>query len=144
MKLNLVFKEIVLEDVGLKSFFPVYPSDIDKTAKMQPGEIRLLEIKNPRNLKHHNKFMAMIRMTVDNSDDWRNEEHLLFYIKTLLGYGEYVKFKTNMVFIPSSISFESMEQQDFEEKIYNPGIKILADILGITPLDIESNYDRYL
>ena len=144
MKINLMQKEIVHEDLGVKAFFPFHKSDREIADKIPCGEIRKCDIKKSRNLMHHNKFMAILRLVVDNSEEWDNSEQLLYWIKAKLALGTFKEVREKLIFVPDSISFESMDQTTFEEQIYKPALPILANEIGVTAGDLETNHGEYL
>ena len=99
----------------------------------------------PRNLKLHNKFMAMLRMVVANNEVWRTVDQLLYWLKFKLALGEYMAgVDGQLVFIPTSIAFDKMEEHDFQERVFEPSIPLLADEAGIIEWELLSNYGEYL
>ena len=144
MKLNLMQKQIVHEDLGVTAFFPYHKSDREKADKIPCGEIRICNIKKSRNLMHHNKFMAILRLVVDNSEEWDSSEQLLYWIKAKLALGTFKEARDKLIFVPDSISFESMDQEKFQEEIYKPALPILANELKVDVADLESNHGEYL
>ena len=144
MKLNLIHKLIDPEDLGVTAFFPVYPSDRDAVKKIPTGEVRKCNITKSRNLKHHNKFMAILRLVADNSDEWDTSEQLLYWIKAKLALGTFKETDGRLLFVPDSINFESMDQFKFEERIYQPSLPILAKEIGVSVEDLTENLGEYM
>ena len=126
------------------SLIPAYGSDKDKLNKYADGELLQVELKKPRNLKHHRKFFAILNMVVENSDKWVSVRQLLTALKYKLGlYEMVIMFDGKILPAPESISFESMDQRQFETEVYNPAVEILADEIGITVKEIEMNWENY-
>jgi hexokinase len=127
-----------------KGLTPVYESDIEKHKKLKIGMYKV-RVTRPRNLKHHRKFFAILRLVLDNTSKWYNEKELLTAIKFSMGYTINIKTFDNvsLIEVPKSINFETMNQSDFEN-FYNAALKILAVEIGTTPDEIENNHEKYL
>jgi len=85
---------------------------IDRTK--QGGYISV-EWASPRYGRHHRKLFALISLIVENSDIYDTKERALVAIKLASGYFDlYVDPVTgSLEKVPRSISYESMEQDDF-------------------------------
>lgn len=100
------------------------PADQDAYSKfkrkletMVEGKWLRLEWSTPRNGPHHRKFMALVQLVTENSETYDTVEKALVAIKLAAAYfdphidpttGEIVK-------IPHSISYDAMDQEDFEK-----------------------------
>lgn len=75
-----------------------------------------LKGRRPRNPKHHAKLFALLSIVADNSEDFQSPEDVLIGVKAALGYGRWIQPKgaTREIFIPDSIAFENMSQDEFE------------------------------
>lgn len=146
MKVTVFFKRIGRDDLGLVYMVPMYESGHAALGGIGVGEIRQVEIKNPRNLKLHNLFMAQLRIVVNNSEKWRSVDHLLAALKMALGLFDQVDGIEGKITMLRSISFESMDEDEFREKVFDPAQQILADELGITvdQLSDPDNWEYYL
>lgn len=87
-----------------------------KLETMKPGSWLRTEFTRPRDIKHHNKFWALVSLIVENSEVYDTKPKALVAIKLVTGYfdlmvdpetGEIVK-------IPQSISFDQMDQEAFD------------------------------
>lgn len=129
----------------IKDFFIVDPLSFDQfDKKVKPGEIYSCEIKRKRNPKFHRKFFAMMKVGYDawepcvtyegvplNKDfeSFRKDVQIMagyHLIQPTLG-GEYK-------IVAMSISFDSMEQDEFEE-LYSMCAQVLLD-------NVLKNYTR--
>jgi hypothetical protein len=143
MKISVVKTAILPDHIGTIGLLVVSPRDIDAVNKWTDGESLQVDIKRPRNLLHHNKFMAILRMVEDNSETW-TVDTLLSALKLELGYYTLIKnFKGIIYKIPMSISFESMEQSEFEV-FYDKAIRILSEVSGIDIEAFEENWMDYV
>lgn len=95
----------------------------ERTAAMKQGQYVHVEWRLPRNGKHHRKLFALIQLIVKNSEIYQTPKQALVAIKLAAGYFEPhinpVSHALEMV--PHSISFDEMEQEDFN-KFYDAAI----------------------
>lgn len=102
----------------------------------------LVELKGnrPRNPQHHRKFFALMNIVVDNSDDYDTIEQFRFVLMATLQRGKWIEIPhaTRAMFIPESISFKSMSQDDFD-RLYNDAIN--AILKYFLPMDREDLHD---
>ena len=123
---------------------PAFKSDADAMAKLKDGEAVLFTAKRHRNLMHHRKFFAVLKMVCDNCERWETPEQLLIALKVKLGYVNLITgLEGETIVSPGSIRFEVMDQDSFE-KLYDASLPICAEQLGVTVADIEKNYMGYM
>lgn len=123
---------------------PAYDSDKEKIVKLPTGQIWEFKPKRDRDIRHHNKFRAMLRIVFKNSDTWNSMDQLEMTMKFELGIGSIYKIGEKEVFVPESTDFSSMDEDTFNEKVYEPGKAWLAKVSGISVFDLESNFGEYL
>jgi len=148
MKTTIFMKRIDREDMGHILPVPLYQSGRDAINKIGEGEVRQIEIKNPRNLAFHNLFMAQLRMVVNNTDGkWKSVDHILAAVKKSLGLYDIVRgFDGKDITIDRSIAFESMDEDKFRETVYDPAQPLLSQELGISVIELQDpdHYEEYL
>lgn len=109
---------------------PMYDSDFDEKKKLKIGTMVVADIKQPRNYEHHKKFFALLRMVVDNMPEelqerYPNTDTLLTEIKYQLGHFQtHITLSGRETYIPKSISFDSMTQDEFND-FYNGAIDVV-------------------
>jgi len=93
----------------------------------------------PRNPKHHAKFMALIAAIYPHQSIYPTMESFRKAITVALGYGDTVKLPDGRVMlIPGSISFAKMDQRAFEEFYERAVHLILTRVLpGADRPDLE-------
>jgi len=117
------------------SFKLAYDSDYEKLKKIKPMELLECEIKKPRNYKFHKKFFALINMVYQNQERYNNIEDLRYDLTIEAGYYTLRQdMQGNAIKKANSISFASMEENDFNE-YYN---KVLDCIV------LHFNFDKQL
>ncbi len=99
------------------------PADHDAWTKfrrrmetMKPGTWLRIEASTPRHGKHHRKFFALLQLVAENSETYDTAEKALVAVKLIVGHFEpAIHPETGeLVQIPKSIAFESMDQDQFD------------------------------
>ena len=105
--------------------------------KLKPGKPILCEAKSTRNPAHHRKFFAVLRKVFEQQEQFPTEDALR--MATLIKLG---KFTVHTGFDglpfpePKSMAYASMARDEFEE-FYDAAIAIWADLIGVTPIELE-------
>jgi len=124
--------------------FPSLPDDEAQIAKIKRGQVVQYEIKKPRNSKFHRKFFAMLQIAVDNSN--YNVECVLHALKLRIGHFTNMVLKDgSQVYVPRSISFAAMDNDEFEI-FYNRCSQAIIDMF-LADLDektLENEVNRML
>lgn len=132
---------------------PVYKSDAEKVSKLQKNTVFDVRIYAPRNLLLHKKYFALVRFFYHQVDPevhgitLLSEEHARSVL--MVAINEYEKqegLDGEPVIMYPSISFESMDETEFQERIYHPTVKFLSIFLGVPEEDIDSNkvFEEYM
>jgi hypothetical protein len=112
--------EVFLKKNQNGAFVPEYGNDFDQVNKIPIGtEVKAI-ITNPRKIKHHRKFFALLRLVAlnlpENMAIYQNQDLLLNEVKIQLGHFEmFLSIDGNPYHKVKSISFGSMDQTEFEE-----------------------------
>lgn len=139
MKYSAVMKRVDHNDIGRVLPFPIYRSGFDALAQVGEGEVRSVVMRKDRNPKLHRLFMKQIRVVVANCPEispgvpkWKSVDHLLAAIKKALGhYDLFQMLDGETVVVTRSISFEEMDDDEFNEKIFEPAQPLLSAESGI-------------
>ncbi|QPQ55558.1 DUF1367 family protein [Allosphingosinicella flava] len=85
-------------------------------AKTRLGATVELKARRPRNHQHHRKLFALLGLVADNNEQFSGPEDVLVAIKAATGHGRWLKLEgaTREVFMPESIAFDAMSQDEFE------------------------------
>lgn len=87
------------------------------------GDIVRVNLRKPRNPKHHRKAFSLLNLVYDNLDLYPSFDAFLDDVKLKCGhYAKHVNYKRgpdgefveSVMFFPKSISFSSMSQGEFE------------------------------
>lgn len=92
---------------------PVDDAGTQLLTAFKHGEHVLVEVKRPRNLKHHRKMFALLNVVQPNTS-YPNVYALLSALKVYLGHCDVQQTKGGKtVAVPRSISFHAMGQDEF-------------------------------
>lgn len=87
------------------------------------GTVLKATLTQPRNVKHHRKYWALLGVIFDYQQTYNDLDELHAAVKCALGYGRTVKVSTEtkggtrierVTMIPGSIAFSKMDQKKFE------------------------------
>lgn len=115
----------------------LYPADMhadELFSTFKDGEEVLVRVWKPRNIKHHRKLFALLRLVCHNSDGkWQDEEELLDAIKLGTGLSQPRQRLDGTIYrVPRSIAFASMGQAAFD-RFYKRAVYLMGQILGVDP-----------
>lgn len=142
--------EVFLRKTENGSFVPEYGNDYDEVKKIPAdAEVKAI-ITRPRNIGHHRKFFALLRLVADNLPEelemLQNTTLLLDEIKFQLGHFEMRKnIDGNPYYVVKSINFGSMDQTEFND-FYSRTIDVVLKYLlkGSDRDDIMREVIEYL
>lgn len=98
------------------AFRPVDPDGEDILRRIKEGDAIKVEWKRTRNVRMHRLFFALLDLVFRNQDHYESKEQMLIAFKVALGHCDTVILKTGQtVFIPKSISFGRMGQDEFAQ-----------------------------
>lgn len=107
-----------------------------KKTKLEQGV--LIDPRRPRNVNHHRKLFALLNLAAENWPVDITTTALLGLIKIKTGHADPVQSADGTIhYIPRSINFESMDQQDFEP-FYEMAIRLIALALNVDPEALEA------
>lgn len=116
--------------------FPIDDKAVEMISKLKVGEEFLVDYKKKRNVKNHRRLFSMLQGVVHNSDHYKNVDNLLSMLKLKTGHFDIVvSHRGEQLYIPKSIDFASMCEEEFKE-FFSACIDV---ILEFTPeQDIDS------
>lgn len=135
--------EIFLVKGDDNRFTVAYDTDYEKIYKLKTGKVLKCKITQPRNLRLHNKFMALVRMVYNNQEHYNNFDHLRKdLIKSAGFYEERVSFDGELTQEAKSISFTGMEEHEFQD-LYSKVIDVIVQYFNFDKEDILINVQQY-
>jgi hypothetical protein len=125
------------------TFKPSYDSDKQQLSKIKVGKDVKCKITQPRNIKLHKKFFALIEMLYQNQETYINKDHLRKDLTVEAGeYDEYIDINGELKRVAKSISFANMSDDDFNE-LYGKFLDVSIIILGCEKQDITENIAQF-
>ena len=114
---------------GLNALMPA-DSMSEEIMRSLPRSVTLkATLTQGRNVAHHRKFFALLKLVLDNQEYFQNIDELLYAIKLKLGYTIPIKLKDTTGYMPKSISFAKMDQREFTEFYERTLDFIAADVI---------------
>ena len=112
---------------------PMYDSDGEALTecRLKDGEVYTVEIKTPRNIKHHRKLFALYNLCFENQDIFDNLEDMRYYLICKAGYYKIVDTGKGEMIVPKSLKFDKMDQTEFNQ-LYDTTLKFVSKWLNIT------------
>ena len=132
----------IVTDVGYQ---PACQESQEIFSKSKIGNLERWERKQVRNVGFHKKYWSMITLVAKNqekieySTDKQGKERIHYAAMLILRKGSFFG-KDDAQFIPDSISFGNMKQDDFEE-LYNQVLDVL--LKHFVPINKE-DFEREL
>lgn len=131
---------------------PLYDSDMEQKRKLKIGSDVEVDIKKARNYKFHKRFFALLGLTFDNLNEnlqkelgIYTEDDLLIRLKIDLNHYKVVRYENLGCIALDSISFEKMDQYEFEEFYKRAANQIINVYLkGVTYPQLEEELYRFL
>ena len=112
------------------NFIPADDEDREKAKKIKNGTIVKAKVTVPRNYKYHQKFFVFIKATFDMQEHFEDMEVYRKWITMKAGWFDTIHSPNgNTVFAAKSISFDSMEEDEFE-KLFSACIDVFLKELG--------------
>lgn len=112
-----------------KDFGRLVPADDAASAaltKIKHGSDVQVEIKRPRNIRHHRKFFALMQLVYQNQEKYDTIEHLVAALKAAVGHCDFLPGRDGgLIAVPKSIAFAKMDQVSFDA-FYDRCIDVIA------------------
>ena len=128
------------------TFAPADDDSFDTARKFKAGQTYPVKIWIKRNTQFHKKFFALLKEIYQNQDTYTNINDLRVEILLKTGfYDEHITMKGQIIYLPKSMSFENMDNVDFEN-LYNKTIDIaISDFrLFSTAIDADEHIKKIL
>lgn len=110
----------------LTGLLPSNRTSEETMQKLKTGQEYMVEVKQPRNLKHHKKFFALINLVFQNQERYSSEDELLDMIKIAAGHVNVRVSPSGQEYkVPMSINFASMGQDAFD-KFYQSVVDVVV------------------
>lgn len=113
--------------------------DQDYLARMKPGESLECDTRKARHPEHHKKFFALFDQAFEAQNKYPNRKELMIALKLKAGwFDEHVTRDGQLVYVPKSLSWASMDQLEFE-RFYREAMIALADLSDAEEVVLEAD-----
>lgn len=121
-----------------------YDSDYEIAKKIKVNEPYEYEFKNVRNPGHHRKYFALLNLVVNNTEKFKDVNHLRMILAIECGHYEGLinPLSGEVTIVPKSISFSSMGQDEFSE-LYSKSLDYCCKVLGIDKSEIIDEINQF-
>ena len=102
--------------VTATGYIPVDEDAIAEHRRCKLGQLVMMDPKRHRNIKHHNKFMALCRLVYRNTERYPSAEAVRDMLLIATGHRDEYQSKDgkSVTYIPHHINFATMDQTEFE------------------------------
>lgn len=108
-------------------------------ANLEPGECIESDTRKARHPEHHKKFFALFDQAFRSQDKYEKAKDLMIALKLKAGwYDEHVTADGKLVYVPRSLSWASMDQEEFD-KFYREAMVALAEISNAEEVILEAD-----
>jgi len=120
------------------------PADGGELPRIKLGAVVRVEIKQPRNARHHRLFFALMNKVFENQETYETLDDLVNVIKIATGHCKtYHKRNGEPIHVPRSIAFHKMDQTQFSE-FYAKVVRLVCEriIPGLDDVDLKAEIER--
>jgi hypothetical protein len=134
----------------LGKLVPVDQAGEDALRKLKFGDVVSVEVKKPRNVKHHRLYWQLVSTVLENQTRYETAEQLHCALKISAGIYDPLIMPSGVIYkIPGSIAFDKMDQTEFKQfydkvcdlvaEHFLPGIDVAAlkeeveSLIGVRP-----------
>ncbi len=104
---------------------PSLPNDEEIFRQWHECDILECNIKKPRNIKFHRKFMALLNVVFDNQEIYTNFDAMRYEITMRSGFFmAHTNIKGETMYFPKSIAFANMDELEFN-KLFDKAIDVI-------------------
>ena len=101
------------------------------------------EYKPKRNYNFHKKLFSMLTLIFNNQSHYKSVDNILTECKLRAGYFDiHINLKGEQLFIPKSINFYSMDNEEFSE-FYSSSIDMCLELVPMGKTELENAILRY-
>ena len=128
---------VYLKRNGL-TLVPLAEDDADALGRLPLTTLRA-NVSAPRNIQHHKKLFALLKLILGNQERYKSTDELLAAVKVHLGHCDTVFMRDGTeIRIPKSISFTAMDQAEFAQFYDRVLDCVCSEIIpGLSRPDVE-------
>ena len=125
---------------GLK---PLNSEDEEKLKSLPLDWDGIVTLKHPRNYEFHKKYFALIKLGFENQERYKNKDHYRYVMQMKAGFYESIETDKGTIWLPVSISFGSMESNEFND-LYEKVLNEISNDLGLGTDELSQEVEAEL
>lgn len=129
-------------ETGDKMDALVCAGDSAEFDKLKINEDHMIQIKRVRSPAHHRKYFALLKLCFENQEEIEDAENFRKIFQMRCGLVDIVETKTGRAFLPRSISFDKMDQTQFED-LWRKALDQAWESLGMSEDEIRLNLSDF-
>lgn len=125
---------------------PSTETDAKYFQKKKYGTVLKVKISEPRNGGFHRLYFALLTVAFQNQEKYDVFEDFRVECQLRSGhYREHVTLKGNVVYVPESISYNKLDNEEFS-KLYNKALSVIIKhfLTGTTEIELSEEVSNYL
>ena len=123
---------------GLGGLKPLDTEDEEKLKTLPKDWEGFVTLKHPRNYEFHNKYFALMKLGFENQERYKNKDHYRYVMQMKAGFYDPVETDKGTIYLPISVSFGKMEENEFQDLYEKVLIEVSNDLgLGTNELSNE-------
>lgn len=128
----------------LTGFVPADEEAKHALRKYKVGETFRADVKKPRCYTNHKRFFALLNLTFENQEQYRNFEHFRKAVQIEAGHvDELITLDGEVLLLPKSIDYSTLDELEFQV-LFGQTMTVCARILGNLNLDeLQAEVMRY-
>lgn len=137
-------KFLARKDLG--HLTPVDHAGEEALRQLKFGDVVTVEVKKPRNSKHHRLYWALIGIVHHNQDRYETTEQLHSALKIAAGHYDLLTMPSGQEYkIPRSIAFDKMDQVEFSQ-FYDRVCDLIAKhfLPGVSVEDLKAEVEQMI
>lgn len=126
--------------------FPSTENDAEYFRKKKYGSVLSAKFKEPRNGKFHRLYFALLNVAFGNQDKYDNFEDFRVECQLRAGhYKEHITLKGKTVYVPMSIAYDKLDNEEFKE-LYQKALNVILKhfLNGTTEQELQHEINQYL
>lgn len=135
------YAEIIKKD-GTIILRPLHSNDEQQMGKLKQNVEYSFEVKGARNPAFHNKVLSLFRLGFENQEQINNFDNYRKVMIMKAGFYDAVQTSKGTVYLPQSIAFDKMDQQEYED-LFERVLDVISAELGTASELIVEQLNSY-
>jgi hypothetical protein len=115
------------------AYYPAFDEDYEFSKKVHQGNIVKCKTEKQRNYLFHRKLFAVLKIGFDNQEQYDNMELYRARVLIAVGHCDIIMLESGKAnFIPKSISYEAIPDDNEFGILYNKVVEKVAQFLNVT------------